>query len=209
MSEASAAAERHPPGPLRMLRARVGAMRTMSRRLRLVTGVAIAQLFAAAALLAVHDLKMSSTPVAAAARLSSIANPIFIVCIFFLAFAWSYLLVGALHSHWLVRIAALLFFTYVAARSADGVYLRGFYQWPWVATVGALWLFAAGTWIVDLRRESRGDHGSPSVVRLSIVFILMLALYASFRWGGNSFYRAQNSRGFTNLISTQLNDLAI
>src|SRR5712692_3474790 len=99
------------PGFLESVRARLIHLPSMDRALRLVTGMALAQLAACAALLAAARLPSPTLPVGIAAG-SPVSVPawIFVFVVGLLALAWTYLLGGALHAHPVVRLVALGFF---------------------------------------------------------------------------------------------------
>ncbi len=106
---------------------RLISVRTMDWPLRLVTGLAVGQLLACGALIALRDATTSRVSVAVVDQhLVEMPLAIFLVSVFFVSLAWTYLLAGAFSAHWAARIVAALAFTagvlYFSPAESAGVY---------------------------------------------------------------------------------------
>ena len=102
------------------LRGRLISLGTMGRRLRLLTGLALAQLVAAAALIAIRSVGGATVDVAVRHGFVTVMPSVnFWFCVVFMTLAWGYLLGGALHAHLGVRLAAPAAFTVVMWLTLD------------------------------------------------------------------------------------------
>ena len=178
---------------------------TDDRRLRLVTGLALAQLIACALLLLIRDWPMPSISIASSdGELIEIGIPIFSLVIVFSAVAWTYLLAGAIRAHIAIRVIGLVLFTGAFA-------LLG---WLPLSNALAAGLPAAllvpiaagiliGTWWIALIswHPARANPGQLSIARFALLLALILALYLDCWLAARSI---GNSIGFGLGITNQL-----
>jgi len=188
------------------VREKLISLRTMDRPLRLITGLAIAQLVAAAVLILIHSFPQPAVAVSWQAGITThMPAIIFALCFAFLVIATSFIITGALYGHWIVRIASLAIFSYVAVfPPADAVThtIR-------IVLVAVLWLWAAILTVEQIKATRRGTL-SPRVgwanpwVTLAVVIGLQLVLYLALArevvTGGQLF--------FTGTVTIQLEQLS-
>lgn len=130
------------------LREKLISLRTMQPSLRLITGIAIAQLLATALLIAYHGSRLPTLDVAVSnGHVTKMPVAIFVLCVAFLILAWSFVLTGALRAQWLVRLAVLGLFSwlmlYLPAPSVMAP-IR-------IILVVLLWLWGVALWLSDWR----------------------------------------------------------
>lgn len=183
--EESGEHEGHEKGLRHLFRERAISLRTMERPLRLITGLALAELIVTAILLAARGLPLALPPIAVYVQdghLFQLPLPVFVVSLVFLVVAWSYLLAGALHAHPLVRVAGLALFTWAMLDLRD-VTLAAPYAAIESALLAAMWLVGLATWLIDRRAARLGAHHRDHHHRLRgltfcAVLVLVAALYA-------------------------------
>ncbi|MFI5271788.1 MAG: hypothetical protein ACHQ4H_01990 [Ktedonobacterales bacterium] len=133
-------------------------IRSMTPSLRLVTGFALGQLVAVALLIVLHPLMRTAISVGTRDN-STIQMPlvIFAACLVFLEVAWTFVLAGAFHAHWIVRLLLLGIFTYVFGFTPSPV------ANVHTAMLVILWAWALGVGLVDWRDASLRGEQSPLV----------------------------------------------
>lgn len=143
--------EGEPSGLRAALREKLISLRTMPRPLRLITGVAIAQLIVSALLLALHNLPGPYITVGSVDhRLTHMPIITFVVCFAFFLLAWAFALAGGLRAYWPVRLLALAIFSYIALLpSADGFFAT-FRLW----LLALLWAWGLAIWLLDWRSSA-------------------------------------------------------
>lgn len=164
-----------------VFRARAISWTTMDRRLRLITGLAIAQLLVAVVLIALRGLPRIGLPGVApnclkvgwpacvsvavqAHQLVQMPTALFVVSVLFLALAWSYLLLGALETQPWVTVLALVLFTLVMHQLPAA----GAAAWTLPVLVVAVWVVAllfrwvaAPALVAAAARGRHADGGRP------------------------------------------------
>jgi preprotein translocase subunit Sec61beta len=172
-------------GLLGTFRERAISLRTMSPRLRLVTGLAVAQIVVAAIMLALRGADLPRTTINAGSLqlggLLQISGVALWVCVVLLAMAWTYVLVGAFHAHLGIRVVALALFTGATALLYYNSSLKGAGGVAEVVILAAIWVVGALWWRND-RRAAGIAADAPHPVRLMTMFALVLGLYGAFRW---------------------------
>ncbi|MCA1597447.1 MAG: hypothetical protein LC769_00225 [Chloroflexi bacterium] len=182
--EEHGAHEEHETGLRHVFHERAIALRTMDRPLKLVTGLALAELLGSAALLAVRSLHIPLPAISVFVQeghLYQMPLPVFVASLFFLALAWSYMLAGALHAHPLVRLGGLALFTWAMLEIRDVT--QGPYQAAATVVLALLWAVGLATWIIDRRAikagaPERGHRHHLRMLTFCVVFLLVAALYA-------------------------------
>ncbi len=103
-----------------LLRERIISIRTMDRRLRLVVGAAVAQLLVAAIMVALRgaDIPRIIGDVTNGEE-STIPVATFVVATVFVTVAWTFVLAGALHTHWVVRLVIVGLFSWSVVIERD------------------------------------------------------------------------------------------
>ncbi len=188
------------------VRARVIGLGSMDRRLRLVVGAAIAQLIVAAIMVALRDAHLPSVIGDVTDNEESlIPTATFVVAVVFLTIAWSFLLAGALHAHWLLRIPALALFVWAFYVERDTVTDRP------AGTVAAVVLMAAivAVTVASILRDRRAGAPPQSQQRLLVTRLLPLlpligGLFLTAWIGSQSADQLEN---FTTAVSQQLYNL--
>jgi hypothetical protein len=168
-----------------ILRERVISIGSMPVRLRLITGFAIASGIAAAIATAVQALPIHFPMIELSSmngQLVETSVPVFILTLITLIVAWTYLLTGAFHSHWAVRLVALSAFSLTMwyqrlLVSVDGLTIVA------ALLLGALWVWGLLTLVWDQAQKRRGNgdkrHGSRVTWTTFVVVLIMVAgLYA-------------------------------
>ena len=175
------------------------------RRLRLITGLALAQVLVAAALVTAHDLPMPVLSISTTDnRLIQMGVPIFVLTMVFIALAWSYLLSGALHAHPVFRVLGLVLYT-VAFGSILYV-VKGTRPYAFVGYAILALVWAIGIWsLVRYRRHRTYEQAQhPRALRMATfiaTFVLTGALYAD---GWLASVAAGSHLLFTLAFTTQL-----
>ncbi len=128
-----------------VVRERFISFRTMDPPLRLVAGVAIAQLVATAIMIGANSWLTDTTPWILPASIVS------------LAMAWTFVLCGAMESHWSVTLLVLLLFSYVIWADKAPFHLSPGHD-PRSAVMTLRLVLSAAVWLlagyVSLRRRS-------------------------------------------------------
>ncbi len=148
--------ERH--GLLESLGERVISVRSMDRRVQVVTAVVALQGLVVAAMIVFGGSLGSPLDISVVdGRLVTMPAPVFIACTAFLVLAWTYMLAGAHHGHVLLRLAAAALFTY---STTDLWQLAAAADSPAhalvIACVAGVWLVGGAVLVVDLRHGRRG-----------------------------------------------------
>lgn len=151
--------DEHEAGLGAALREKVISLRTMQPALRLITGIAIAQLAASVLLIALHGLRLPMLEVGwSGVHVTQMPVAIFVICVVFLTVSWSFVLTGALRSQWIVRLAALGFFSWLMlfppAPSAMILVRYGL--------VALLWLWGIAMWLADWQATLAHDTPASS-----------------------------------------------
>lgn len=185
---------------------------TMDRRLRLITGLAIAQVAAAAAMVALRDAGGGTTEISVTEGFLTVMPTVtFWLAVAFTALTWSYLLAGALHAHVLVlRLAALGGFTAIMWETVSRAAPGATQQVLSVVLLVVVWLIGALTVLSDRRAARRGALPRPPTHLRGALFLALLAcvvgLFAVARWGAGE---AGSERLFTLGFSLQLAVLSL
>ncbi len=185
-TEQAAHGEHHAEGFRATFRERAISLRTMPLPLRLITGLALAQLLAAAVLLVLrdHGPQLPRVPVYVVDnQLVSVSVPVLVATVVLLTLAWSYLVSGVLHTHPAVRVGALALFSWAMWHEGVVPNDRGIYTVGGVALLAAVWVVAALAWLYDIRLHRRGLDDRSHLRRLVLltfgtVFLLCGGLYA-------------------------------
>jgi hypothetical protein len=103
-----------------LLRERIISVRTMDPRLRLVVGAAVAQLLVAAIMVALRsaDMRRIIGDVTNGEE-STIPVATFVVATIFVVVAWTFVLAGALHAHWSLRVIIVGLFGWAVFAERD------------------------------------------------------------------------------------------
>ncbi len=182
-------------------------LRSMSPRLRLVTGVAVAQLVVAAVFLCLRGVHLPLTVAAdvASRQVGVIAVPTVVlwVAVGFVSLAWSYMLAGAIDAAWQIRLVVLLAFS----GSTWLLWLNAGFHGPFglgeAALLGVAWLLAA---LAPLRNSLDGAR-RPRTALLGIQFAVVAGIYALFWFGPSS--NGPSSGAFASAVFEQLVALAV
>lgn len=194
------------------LHERVISIRTMNRPLRLVTGLAIAWIVAAALLIGLRDHGPQAARVSVYVvdnQLVTIGLPVLVASIVLLSLGWAYLITGAVHAHWALRAAGLGLFTWAMWR--EGLVPDG--GWAQIAAwglLGGIWVVAAAAHLYDIRARRRGLLDRTHLTRLVLVtfvsiFCLVGALYGV-SWLS---LRSASPILFTEIFTTQLTTVSV
>jgi hypothetical protein len=186
-----------------LLRERVISIRTMDRRMRLVVGAAVAQLLVAAIMVAlrgadipriigdVTDGEESTIPVAT-----------FVVATSFVVVAWTFVLAGALHAHWSLRVLVVGLFSWslLAERDVPAQTTAG--EIAAIALLAAIVAITLATIVRDRRAEA------PSARLLATRVAMLLPLVAGlFLTAWLSARAADQLEYFTTSVSDHLFNL--
>jgi hypothetical protein len=173
---------------------------SMPARLRVLFWVAVVQLILVGVVVAGRDIPMpqlAAYPLGA--QVVEVPVPLFWLTVASLILAVGYLLAGALHSHWLVRLLGLVSYT------GFGLWLTASRAVRWapilVVLVAAVWVLGLAGWWRDRGRQSPLRLG-----RLALVLGLVLAFYAA-AWVSGADLGAE--RFFTLAVTVQLQVLAL
>jgi hypothetical protein len=186
------------------VRERVIGLRSMDRRLRLVVGAAVAQLVVAAIMVALRDLHVPSViGDVTDGEESSIPVATFVVAVSFLTVSWSFLLAGALHAHWALRVPAFALFFWSFLVEADTVTDR---TAGLVAALALMAAIAALTVASIVRDRQRDRHPSATLFlsRLLLLIPLVGGLYLTAWLGSQS---TDNTENFTTAVAQQIYNL--
>lgn len=145
---------------------------SMTTPLRLVTGVAIAQLLAAAALLYLKTLPVQLARVPLEFSATSIAWPAFLICVVATMLAWSFIVTGALYMDIRVRLVIGGIFSWwvllVPATSIYGIL---------VGVAAAFWLLAGAVSVAQWRLPAHtGTVGLVWWARPPLTFAVVFCL---------------------------------
>jgi len=192
----------HEPASFReQVRERIIGLGSMDRRLRLVVGAAIAQLIAAAIMVALRDLHLPSViGDVTGDEESAISVATFCVAVVFLSVAWSFILAGALHAHWALRIPVLGLFGWAMAVESDTVTGRPAGTVAALALVAAILAIAVAAMVRDRRTPRAGGHAW-SVPRLLLLIPLVGGLYIT-AWLTSA--STGDTENFTTAVAQQL-----
>src|SRR5260221_9145638 len=154
-----------------VLRERLISVRTMDPRLRLFVGAAVAQLLVAAIMVALRGANMprilgdvtdgqeSNVPVAT-----------FVVATSFVVIAWTFVLAGALHAHWAVRVLAVGLFSWSLLLERD---VPAETTWGALAAAVLLGLIVAIT-LLTIVRDRKAKEPSPRLLAARVALLLPL-----------------------------------
>lgn len=168
---------------LEVFRERAISIGTMEPQLRLVTGVALLQVIAAAILVGLRNVRMPSVAVSAAeGQQAVVPTPVFWLVIVFVSLAWSYLLTGVLHGHRLVRLVALGVLTLATWDLwHTGLALTDARMIPSYLILAAVWALGLSTLREPAERAERRRR-SVSLALLPAFWLLVAALYLAYWW---------------------------
>jgi hypothetical protein len=155
----------------------------MNTRLRVIVGLAVAQIIVAGVLVALRDANMPTMQVyALRGELLVMPAPIFAVAMGFFVLALSYLMTGALHSHVLIRVAAVAAF--LAWLYSDLDIIRSFGGWvtpALIALAPAMVVIGAYTWLWDRHHTRQGHVGRSHAGNLHVpTFVGVLLIFSCF-----------------------------
>jgi len=190
---------------LATLRGRAVGLYRGHRRLRLITGLALAQVLAGALLVLAHDLPMPLVTLSTTDnKLIVMGAPIFVAALLFISLAWAYLLSGALHSHPVIRVVGLVLYTVAFGSLGLAVTGSGIYFLFAVLALALVWALGLGSLLRygHHRRHAEAQH--PKALRVSTflaTFLLTLALYADGWFGATA---AGSHLLFTLALTAQL-----
>lgn len=192
----------HEPASFReQVRERIIGLGSMDRRLRLVVGAAIAQLIAAAIMVALRDLHLPSViGDVTDNEESAISVATFCVAVVFLSVAWSFILAGALHAHWALRLPVLGLFGWAMAVESDTVTGRSAGMVAALALVAAMLAIAVAAMVRDRRAPQAARHAW-SVPRLLLLIPLVGGLYIT-AWLTSA--STDDTENFTTAVAQQL-----
>jgi hypothetical protein len=181
------------------VRERVIAIGSMDGRLRLVVGAAVAQLVVAAIMLALRGTHLPSViGDVTGDEESSIPVATFVIATCFLTVAWAFLLAGAFHAHWVLRLPAFGLFAWVFAIESDTVSGRT------GGTVAALALMVAIA-AVGIAGAVRDRRQQPSrrlgALRVLLLIPLVGGLYIT-AWLASA--STDDTENFTTAVAQQL-----
>jgi hypothetical protein len=176
-----------------ILRQRAISLRTLSAPLRLIVWLAIAQLILIGVAISARDLGLSAMVVSTADDGSPIMMPTmsFALSLLSLAFAFSFLLTGALKSPWYVRFPLLIIFSLAAIVQVGGVIpapedptvsleahsLAGTLSVAEVGVLLLLWMWALVVMLIDWRATRRGKEQGEQGQRFPwATYLFVLAL---------------------------------
>lgn len=139
-------------------------MRSMPWSLRLITGFALGQLVAVALLLALRDHALLGLPAIEVGtqdhQRTLMSLGIFVICLLFLGVAWVFVLTGAIHAPWVVRVLVLGIASFIFSYTPSPV--AGLHA----ALLVVLWLWALGVGLVAWREADRRGERSRLAVAL-------------------------------------------
>jgi len=159
-----------------LLRERIISIRTMDRRLRLVVGAAVAQLLVAAVMVALRGANMPRIVGDVTDDVTStIPVATFVVATVFVVVAWTFVLAGALHAHWSLRVLVVGLFGWslvverdVPAQTTGGT----------VAAIALLAVIAGITvWSIVRDRHAAAPGAGLMAARTALLFPLVAGLF--------------------------------
>ncbi len=159
-----------------LLRERIISIRTMDRRLRLVVGAAVAQLLVAAIMVALRgaDIPRIIGDVTNGEE-STIPVATFVVATVFVTVAWTFVLAGALHTHWVVRVIIVGLFSWsvVLERDVPGQTTGG------AIASAALLAAIVGITLWSIARDRHATTPSARLMgtRVAVMFPLVAGLF--------------------------------
>ena len=187
------------------LRSRAAGLYRGHRRLRLVTGLALAQVLVGALLVLAHDLPMPLLTLSTTDnKLIVMGAPIFVASLLFTSLAWAYLLSGALHSHPVVRMLGLVAYTVAFGSLGFVVVNSGLYAVLAVLILALVWGLGVGSLFRYRHHRRHAETQHPKALRVSTflaAFLLTAALYADCWFGAAA---AGSHLLFTLALTTQL-----
>jgi len=194
------------------LRERLISIRTMNRPLRLVTGLAIAWIVAAALLIGLRDHGPQAARVSVYVvdnQLVTMGMPVLVASIALLSLGWAYLLTGVVHAHWALRAAGLGLFTWAMWHEGlvpDGGWAQGA---AW-ALLGGIWVVAVAAHLYDVRARRRGLVERTHLTRLVLVtFVSIFALVGGLYGVTWLSLRSASQILFTEIFTTQLTTVSV
>jgi len=196
-----------------ILRKRVISIGSMSLRLRLITGFAIGVGIASITATAVQALPVHLPMIelyAVDGRLVEAPALVLILTVAMLIIAWTYLLSGALHAHWSLRIAGIAAFS-LAMWSQRSLVAGHGSAYIAALLLGALWLWGLLTLVWDREQGRRGNHEKRHGSRVTwTTFAAVLGIVTGlFVVGFSSASRTGSNLEFTVNLSAQLTLLAV
>jgi hypothetical protein len=202
---ASAHAEHHSGSFGEQVRERIIGIGSMDRRLRLVVGAAVAQLVAAAIMVALRGTHLP-TVIGDVTDNTESAIPVatFVVATTFLTVAWAFILAGALHAHWTLRILALGLFGWSFAVERDTVTGRTGGMIAALALMAAILGVAVGGLLRDRGRPHDGEKHAFRAPRLLLLIPLIGGLYIT-AWLTSA--STDDVENFTTAVAQQLYNL--
>lgn len=159
-----------------LLRERIISIGTMDRRLRLVVGAAVAQLLVAAIMVA---LRGAGIPRIIAdvtnGEESTVPVATFVVATVFVVVAWTFVLAGALHSHWSLRLVVVGLFGWSVILEHD---VPGQTTGGTIASAALLAAIAAITvWSIVRDRRATAPSARLMGTRVALIFPLVAGLF--------------------------------
>lgn len=200
-------------GILSMLRERMIKLEGMPRSLRLITGLTFGQMLAVAVLMVLQLLPQPMLAVSWQNRQTTqMPVVVFVTSVLFLAVAWTFVLSGAIHGHWLLRLPVLGIFTFVLLSEPVPelvVLVRAL-------MLVALWGWAAGIVVARWWRRRKGATGGQVPQRagpLPLATMLFVALWlviydVALLWGAD-WGQGPGNMLFPACITVQLEQLAL
>ena len=154
---------------------------SMSRPLKLITGLAIAQVVAAALIIVLGAVPAigGHFPLVSLYvvdnQLVSTSVPVLVATIVFLLAAWGYLLGGVSHGHPAVQVIGLALFTWLTFSGWDNLTIGVGTLWITIVLVAAIWLVSGAAYLLH-RRPRRADPDASSTLATAITFVLLALL---------------------------------
>ncbi len=189
------------------LRQRVIRLGTMDWRLRLVVGAAVACLIVAAVFLALKNVvspRMDAGTVGG--RAVTVPVAVVVVTSLLLVTAWTLLISGAFHSHWLIRVTVFGFFAWSVLSQRDLANDVGVAGPFGIVLLAALLLVGVLTLRSDLRARPAPQARQWWPIRLLMVGIPVFGLYLL---GWLSARPTGAAANYTNAIAGQLDTLTL
>jgi hypothetical protein len=189
---------------------------SMSRPLKFITGLAIAQILAAAVLIVLGGVPSIGGRLPSVSlyvldnQLVSTSLPVLIATLVFLAIAWGYLLAGVAHAHPVIQVAGLTLFTVVTFTGWDSLRIDGGTLWVSVVIVAAIWAVGAITWLMHRRAHRLDPDGAGSQVATALTFFASALLVGGLYL--NAYLTARDKGApllFTFALSIQLASLGL
>ena len=194
------------------IRERLISIRTMNRPLRLVTGLAIAWILAAALLIGLRDHGPQGPSVSVYivdSQLVRMSMPVLVASVVMLSIGWAYLLTGAIHAHWLIRVAGLGLFTWAMWHEQLVPSDSGWAAASW-ALLGGIWLVALAAELYDARSRRRGmPHRSHRVRLVLVTFGIIMGLVGGLYAVAWLAVRDSSPLLFTEIFTSQLTTVSV